>query len=78
MTAPIKGRGGYGSIVDASTVLFVLTPAQQLTVFEPTDKEFKELASYKVADTDTYAYPVISGNRVYVKDADSVALWTIE
>jgi outer membrane protein assembly factor BamB len=77
-TSPIKGRGGYGSIVDAGTVLFVLTPAQQLTVFEPSDKEFKELASYKVADSDTYAYPVISGKRIYVKDADSVTLWTIE
>lgn len=74
----IKGRGGYGSIVDAGSVMFALTPAGQLTVFEPTDKSFKELASYKVADSETYAYPVIAGSRIYIKDKDSVTLWSIE
>jgi outer membrane protein assembly factor BamB len=74
----IKGKQGYGSIVDAGTVLFSLTPSGQLVVYEPSDKEFKELASYKVADTETYAYPVISGNKVYIKDKDSLMLYTIE
>jgi len=49
-----------------------------LIVFEPSDKEFKQLASYKVAESQTHAYPVIAGNRVFVKDQDSVTLWTIE
>jgi hypothetical protein len=49
-----------------------------LIVFEPSDKELKEVATYKVSSSDTYAYPVVSGNRIYVKDKDSVTLWTIE
>jgi outer membrane protein assembly factor BamB len=73
-----RGRSGYGSIVDAGPVLFGLTPAGQLVVFEPSDKEFKPLASYKVAGGGTYAYPVIAGNRVFIKDMDSLTLWTIE
>jgi len=73
-----RGRPGYGSVVDAGTVLFALTPSSQLIVFEPNGKEFKEIAKYKVADSETYAYPVVSGNRVYVKDRDSVAMWVIE
>jgi outer membrane protein assembly factor BamB len=72
------GRGGYGSIVDAGPVLLALTPSMQLIVFQPGDKEFKQLASYKVADSDTYAYPVVSGNRVFIKDQDSLTLWTID
>jgi len=72
------GRDGYGSIVDAGSVLFALTPAGKLIVFQPTDKEYKEIASYKVAEGGTYAYPVISGNRSFIKDKDSVTLWTIE
>ena len=72
------GGGGYGSIVDAGSVLMALTPRMQLIVFEPNDKELKRLASYKVADTPTYAYPIVSGNRVYIKDQDSVTLWTID
>jgi outer membrane protein assembly factor BamB len=78
-TTSLKGRaGGYGSIVDAGNVLFALTPNGQLLVFEPSDKEYKELASYKVASGDTFAYPVIAGNRIYIKDKEAVALKTIE
>jgi outer membrane protein assembly factor BamB len=72
------GRGGYGSIVDAGSVLFALTPAGELVVFEPNAKEFKRLAGYKVAEGGSYAYPVIAGNRVFIKDRNSVTLWAIE
>ena len=79
---PGKGRrgggGGYGSIVDAGSVLFGLTPTGDLVVFEPNDKEYKQLASYKVAAAKAYAYPVIAGNRVFIKDEDSLTLWTLE
>ncbi len=71
-------RSGYGSIVDAGPVLFALNPSAQLIAFEPSDKEFKELARYKVATSETYAYPVISGKRVFVKDRDSLTLWTMD
>jgi outer membrane protein assembly factor BamB len=70
--------GGYGSIVDAGSVLLALTPTGQLIVFEPGDKEFKQVAKYKVADGQTYAYPIAAGNRIFVKDAESVTLWAIE
>jgi outer membrane protein assembly factor BamB len=73
-----RRQSGYGSIVDAGPVLFALTPAAQLIVFEPSDKEFKQLASYKVADSETHAYPVVACNRIFVKDSDSLILWTIE
>jgi outer membrane protein assembly factor BamB len=72
------GSAGYGSVVDAGTVLFALTPAGQLVVFEPSEKEYKEVTKYKVADSGTYAYPVVSGNRVFIKDKDSLTLYTIE
>jgi outer membrane protein assembly factor BamB len=72
------GRSGYGSIVDAGSVLLALTPSAQLIVFEPSAKEFKQVAKYKVAEGDTYAYPVLAGNRIYIKDKDSLILWSIE
>jgi outer membrane protein assembly factor BamB len=82
------GRGmggrpeGYGSIVDAGSVLFSLTPAGQLIVMQPSDKEFKEIAKYTVGEfkgpgKGTYAYPIVAGNRIYIKDDDSVTMWTI-
>jgi outer membrane protein assembly factor BamB len=77
-TEPTGGRGGYGSIVDAGAVLVALTQKSQLTVFEPNDKQYTEVASIKVADKPTYAYPVLAGKRLFVKDQDSVTLWTID
>ncbi len=72
------GRGGFGSVVDAGSVLLGLTSKSMLTVFQPSDKEYTEVASIKVADKQTYAYPVLSGNRLLIKDQDSLALYTID
>jgi len=47
-------------------------------VFVPSEKEYTELASIKAAEKQTYAYPVLSGNRLFVRDQDSVTLWTID
>ncbi len=77
-TYSLGGRGGFGSIVSAGSVLMALTPQAELLVFQPSDKEYKELAKYKVADSETYAYPVPSGNRIYVKDQNSVILWQVK
>ncbi len=76
-TTPIKGKRGYGSVVDAGSVLFALTPVGELTAFEPNDKEFKKVASYPVG-SDTYAYPVIADKRIIIKDKNDVTLWAIE
>lgn len=72
------GGAGYGSVVDAGSVMLALTPASELIAFAPSREAFNELARIKVAESPTHAYPVASGNRVFIKDRDSVALWTIE
>jgi outer membrane protein assembly factor BamB len=75
-------HGECGAILDAGSVLLALTSDSKLVVFKPDNKEFKEVATYKVADKGakegTWAGPIIAGNRVFVKDVDSVILWTIE
>jgi outer membrane protein assembly factor BamB len=70
-------RGECGAIVDAGPVLLALTSDSNLVAFKPSDKEYTEVARYKVADTPTWAYPVVSGNRVFVKDSEALTLWTI-
>jgi outer membrane protein assembly factor BamB len=72
------GRGGFGSIVDAGAVLLALTPASQLVVFVPGAKQYTEQAKIKVAESPTYAYPVLSGKRLFIKDQESVALLMAE
>jgi outer membrane protein assembly factor BamB len=70
----MRSGGGYGSIVDAGSVLVALTPSSQLLVYKPNPAKFEEVARIKVSGSPTYAYPVLSGDRVFVKDQDSVAL----
>jgi outer membrane protein assembly factor BamB len=72
------GGSGFGSVVDAGSVLIGLNSSAKLVVFEPNKTEYKELASYQVSDGQTYAYPVVSGNRIYIKDQVSLAMFTDE
>lgn len=71
------GGAGYGTIIDAGSVLLALTPSTELVAFEPSAKAFKEVARIKVAESPTYAYPVLSGSRLFIKDQNSVALLTL-
>ncbi|MBL7223303.1 MAG: PQQ-binding-like beta-propeller repeat protein [Candidatus Brocadiae bacterium] len=71
------GRG-FAAIVAAGSVMLALPSTSELIVFKPSGKQYEELARIKVSDTPTYAHPMIAGNRVFVKDRDTVTLLTIE
>jgi outer membrane protein assembly factor BamB len=77
-TESFGGERGNGSIVDAGSVLLALTTDGNLLVVEPSEKHLKQVASYKVAKDETYAYPIAAGKRLYIKDLDSVILWTLD
>jgi outer membrane protein assembly factor BamB len=73
------GSGGQcGEILDAGTVMFQLSSNGKLVAFKPDKKDYTEVATYKVANGGTYATPVITGNRILVKDSDALTLWAIE
>lgn len=73
-----RRQGGFGTIVDAGPVLMALPSTSELIVLKPDGKAYTELAKYKVSDAQTYSYPIVSGKRVFVKDRDSLILYTIE
>jgi outer membrane protein assembly factor BamB len=71
-------QAGNASIVKSAEFLFVLTDDGVLKIARSTPGEFEPLKSYTVADSATWAAPVISGNRVFVKDISTIALWTFD
>ena len=73
-----RGGRGYGSIVGTDSCLLALCGNSELVAFEPSDKGYAQLAQIKVSDTPTHAYPIIAGNRIFVKDQESVTLWTLQ
>jgi len=73
-----RDRGGFAAILSAGSVVLALPSDSELMAFAPSDSEFVELARIRVADTPTYAHPVIAGTRIFIKDEDAVTMWTIE
>ena len=72
-----SGRG-FAAIVNAGSVILALPSTSELIVFKPDPKEYIEIAKYEVSESPTYAHPVISGNRIFIKDQETITLWTIE
>jgi outer membrane protein assembly factor BamB len=77
-TDTTKRGGNFAAVLDAGSVILAMPSTSELIAFKPSDKSYDELAKIKVAETPTYAHPVIAGNRIFVKDQDTVAMWTIE
>lgn len=65
------------AIVKAGDLLFSLEADGELIVARSSRTAFAPLRRYKVADTETWAQPAISGNRIFVKDVSSLTLWTL-
>ena len=55
-----QGKGTFGAIVDVGSAIIALPNSSELIVFKPTAKRYTELARIKVADTPTYALPVLA------------------
>jgi outer membrane protein assembly factor BamB len=73
-----RGREAENTaFVKAGTVLFMLNDDGELIVARANRTAFEPLRRYTVAETATWAQPTVSGNRIFVKDVSSLALWTL-
>jgi len=70
-------QAGNASIVRAGDLLFVLKDDAQLMVARSTPGAFEPIKTYTVADSATWPAPALSGNRIFVKDLTTIALWTV-
>jgi outer membrane protein assembly factor BamB len=68
----------FATISDCGDVLVGMPSTGFLIVFKPDPKVYSEVAKYKVSETPVYAFPVISGNNIYVKDAENLTMYTIK
>jgi outer membrane protein assembly factor BamB len=67
----------FGSIVDAGSVIVALTSNSNFVVLEPDGQKYKPVALIKLTETPLYAHPILSGNRIYIKDSESLTLFTV-
>jgi outer membrane protein assembly factor BamB len=71
-------RGQSAALLDAGPVILALTLNGELAAFKPSNTAYTELARIKLAGTETWAHPVVSGSRVFVKDNEMITSWAIE
>ena len=65
-------------IIDAGDALFCLTTDGDLIVINKSSDGFEPIAQYTVADSPTWAPPVILGKHILIKDETTLALWSME
>jgi outer membrane protein assembly factor BamB len=74
-----NGReGDNAAIVSAGQFLFLLTDGAELIVARADPKQFEVLKKYSVAESPTWAHPVIIGGRILIKDVSTLALMSFE
>jgi outer membrane protein assembly factor BamB len=66
------------AVVKASELLFLLNDNAELIVARASQTAFEPLKRYIVAESATWAQPALSGNRIFIKDVNSVTLWTLD
>lgn len=73
------GREGENAVVlNAGGVLLLLNNDAELVVAKNTAKGFEPQKKYTVAESPTWAQPAVIGNRILIKDASTLALWSVE
>jgi outer membrane protein assembly factor BamB len=71
-------QAGNAAITRSGDLLFILKDDGQLMIGKANPgRAFEPMKSYTVASSATWAPPVISGNRIFVKDVDTLSLWTL-
>ena len=70
-------QGENAAVVKAGDLLFALKADAEMLVARANPKQFEILKRYTVATSATWAQPVLSGQRVFVKDVTAISLWTV-
>ncbi len=71
-------RGQTAAILDAGSCLVAMAINGELIFYRPDEKQYTELAVYKVSDTEVWAHPILDGSRIFIRDKESIALWTMD
>ena len=70
-------QGDNAAIVRAGELWFALETDAELVVARANPKQHEIVKRYTVAEAATWAQPVLSGNRVFIKDVTNISLWTL-
>lgn len=67
----------FGSLINCGSVLMTLPSNSNLIVFNPSEKAYTQLTKIKVSDKPIFTTPLVSGNRIFIKEAETLTLYHI-
>lgn len=70
-------QAAQAAIVRAGNTILSLHDDGNLVVFKSNALAYEPVKRYKVADSDTWTQPALSGNRLFIKDVSTLSLWTV-
>ena len=66
-----------GAVLTSGDKLFFLTNDAELIVAKANSSGLEQLHRYSVAQSATWAHPVLVGERILIKDAETLTLWSL-
>jgi outer membrane protein assembly factor BamB len=72
----VGAEGENSAIIHAGSVIFFLNNNADLTVVNATERKYDVLKKYTVAQSPTWATPAITEDEIFIKDLNSLTLWT--
>lgn len=74
-----EGRQAEGAaILSAGEILLALTNEAKLVIMKENENKYEPIVHYTVANSPTWAHPVILGKNLLIKDEASLALWRMD
>lgn len=75
--ADTTSHNRFASALDLGNVLLSVTAKGDLLVYEPNPEKYEEKAVYEISSTEVYAHPLVSGNKIYTKDKETLTCWEV-
>jgi hypothetical protein len=70
-------QAAQAAIQSAGDLLFSLEDDGELVISRVTATAAEPVTRYDLSEVETWTQPVISGNRVFIKDVSSLTLWSL-
>lgn len=76
--ADTTAHNRFVSTLDLGEIMLSLPATGNLLFFKPNPEKYTRAMSYKVAETEVYAHPLVAGNKIYVKEQELLTCWQLK
>lgn len=78
MWADTTMNSDFGALLNCGSVIMSLPSNSNLIVFKASEKAYSELMKVKVSDKPVFSTPVVAGNLIYIKDAETLTRYKFD